>query len=134
MRLSFISMFLAVAIPLVAAEPEPLEIEVTHKVECDRKTKKGDRIDVHYSGTLTSGKKFDASYDRNDPLTFVVGRGDVIKGWDEGLLDMCEGEHRKLTVQPIYGYGMRSVGPIPANSILIFETELVKIHEEHGEL
>lgn len=52
----------------------------------------------------------------------------VIKGWDEGLLDMCVGEKRKLTIQPEAGYGSRNVGPIPANSVLIFETELVGIH------
>lgn len=55
MRLSFISMFMALAIPFVAAEPEPLDIEVTRKVECDRKSQKGDKIDVHYRGTLTDG-------------------------------------------------------------------------------
>jgi FK506-binding protein 2 len=83
---------------------------------------------VHSANTHfhPTGNKFDASYDRNQPLPFVLGRGDVIRGWDEGLLDMCPGEKRKLTIQPIYGYGMRSVGPIPAHSVLIFETELVK--------
>jgi FK506-binding protein 2 len=82
---------------------------------------------------MFSGKKFDASYDRSTPLTFVLGHGDVIKGWDEGLLDMCPGEKRRLTIQPIYGYGIRAVGPIPANSVLIFETELVKNHgQDHS--
>jgi FK506-binding protein 2 len=87
--------------------------------------------------TNLQGTKFDASYDRNQPLNFVVGRGDVIKGWDEGLLDMCAGDKRKLTIQPIYGYGMRAVGPIPANSILIFDVELVKNYghgDSHEEL
>ena len=79
------------------------------------------------------GKQFDASYDRNQPLTFVLGRGDVIKGWDEGLLDMCVGEKRKLVIQPVYGYGMRAVGPIPANSILNFDVELMGIHgQDHS--
>lgn len=72
--------------------------------------------------------EFDASYNRKQPLTFTVGRGMVIKGWDQGLLDMCEGEKRKLTIQPEWAYGSRNMGPIPANSVLIFETELVNIH------
>ncbi|CAK7219315.1 Peptidyl-prolyl cis-trans isomerase fpr2 [Sporothrix eucalyptigena] len=106
-----------------------LEIDVTLPVECDRRTKAGDKIDVHYRGTLQSnGNKFDASYDRGTPFSFVLGNGQVIKGWDQGLLDMCIGEKRTLTVPPEYGYGQRGIGPIPAGSTLIFETELVGIH------
>lgn len=60
-------------------------------------------------------------------MSFHVGKGQVIKGWDEGLLDMCVGEKRKLTIQPDWGYGSRGMGPIPANSVLIFETELMGI-------
>ena len=83
---------------------------------------------MHYRGTLTNGNKFDSSYDRGDPLNFTVGQGQVIKGWDEGLLGMKVGEKRKLTIQPGLAYGNRAVGGvIPANSILIFETELVRI-------
>ncbi|CAK7202475.1 Peptidyl-prolyl cis-trans isomerase fpr2 [Sporothrix eucalyptigena] len=92
-----------------------LEIDVTLPVECDRRTKAGDKIDVHYRGTLQSnGNKFDASYDRGTPFSFVLGNGQVIKG--------------TLTVPPEYGYGQRGIGPIPAGSTLIFETELVGIH------
>ena len=88
----------------------------------------GDKIEVHYRGTLESdGTEFDASYNRGTPLSFHVGKGQVIKGWDEGLLDMCIGEKRTLTVQPDAGYGSRAMGPIPANSVLIFETELMGI-------
>ncbi len=88
----------------------------------------GDNIDVHYNGTLINGTKFDSSYDRGSPLNFTVGQGQVIKGWDEGLLGMKVGEKRKLTIQPHLAYGNRAVGGvIPANSVLIFETELVKI-------
>jgi FK506-binding protein 2 len=77
---------------------------------------------------LTNGNKFDASYDRGEPLTFTAGQGQVIKGWDEGLLGMKVGEKRKLTIPPNLAYGDRAVGGvIPANSTLIFETELVKI-------
>jgi len=151
MRFSIVSILFALAFPLVHADdPKPLEIEYTHRVDCERKTVKNDRIDVHYRGTLTDGllslhfslfsmlkfrkgKQFDASYDRNEPLTFVLGRGDVIKGWDEGLLDMCVGEKRKLVIQPVYGYGMRAVGPIPANSILNFDVELMRVHgQDHS--
>jgi len=118
---------LASAASSVLAGPE-LEIEVTRAVECDRKTKKGDKIDVHYRGTLKKdGSEFDASYNRGTPLSFVVGKGSVIKGWDDGLLDMCIGEKRTLTIPPHLGYGDRGMGPIPAGSTLIFETELMGI-------
>ncbi|KAK4207773.1 PPIase fkr-5 [Rhypophila sp. PSN 637] len=107
---------------------EELKIDTTLEVECDRKTQKGDTINVHYLGTLLSnGQKFDASYDRGTPFSFRLGGGQVIKGWDEGLLDMCPGEKRTLTVPPSYGYGQRAIGPIPAGSTLVFETELVSI-------
>lgn len=71
--------------------------------------------------------EFDASYNRGQPLSFPVGSGRVIKGWDQGLLDMCPGEKRKLTIQPEWAYGSKGIGPIPGNSVLIFETELVGI-------
>ncbi|KIX07046.1 uncharacterized protein Z518_05023 [Rhinocladiella mackenziei CBS 650.93] len=106
-----------------------LEIDYqTPEIECTRKTVKGDKIDVHYRGTLLStGNEFDSSYSRGSPLNFELGAGRVIKGWDEGLLDMCIGEKRKLTIPPELGYGDRAVGPIPANSVLVFETELMGI-------
>ncbi|KAH8669531.1 hypothetical protein BGZ60DRAFT_430974 [Tricladium varicosporioides] len=109
---------------------ESVKIEVTRAVECERKSQKGDKISVHYRGTLQSdGKQFDASYDRGTPLDFVVGKGSVIKGsrWDDNLLDMCIGEKRTLTIPPEFGYGDRNMGPIPAGSTLIFETELMGI-------
>ncbi|KAF2856951.1 hypothetical protein T440DRAFT_383157 [Plenodomus tracheiphilus IPT5] len=105
-----------------------LKTEVITPAECSRKTKAGDKIKVHYRGTLVDGTEFDASYNRGDPLEFTVGQGQVIKGWDQGLLDMCPGEKRKLTIQPEWAYGTRGAGPIPANSVLIFESELVSIH------
>ncbi|KAI9797061.1 MAG: Peptidyl-prolyl cis-trans isomerase fpr2 [Piccolia ochrophora] len=105
-----------------------VQVEVLHAVECDRKTQKGDHIDVHYRGTLAAdGSEFDASYNRGQPLSFTVGNGQVIKGWDDNLLGMCIGEKRKLTIPPEFGYGERAMGPIPAGSTLIFETELVGI-------
>jgi FK506-binding protein 2 len=98
---------------------KPLNIEVTRAKECSRKSQRGDKVKVHYRGTLESdGSEFDASYNRNKPLDFTVGKGQVIKGWDEGLLDMCIGEARKLTIQPEYGYGARGIGPIPGNAVL----------------
>lgn len=81
---------------------------------------------MHYRGTLEKdGSEFDASYNRGTPLAFTVGKGQVIKGWDEGLQDMCVGDKRTLTIQPEYGYGDRAMGPIPAKAVLIFETELI---------
>ena len=96
-----------------------LKTEVLTAKDCTRKTKAGDTVHVHYRGTLESdGSEFDASYNRGDPLAFKVGTGQVIKGWDQGLLDMCPGEKRKLTIQPEWAYGSRGAGPIPANSVL----------------
>lgn len=98
---------------------EFLKTEVTTEASCTRKTKAGDKVDVHYRGTLEKdGSEFDASYNRGQPLSFSVGTGQVIKGWDQGLLDMCPGEKRKLTIQPDWGYGARGAGPIPANAVL----------------
>ncbi|KAB8290395.1 hypothetical protein EYC80_010828 [Monilinia laxa] len=127
MRLSTISL-LALASSVIAAE---VKIDVIKAVECERKSQKGDKIHVHYRGNLEEngkvGKEFDASYNRGQPLSFVVGRGSVIKGWDDNLIDMCIGEKRVLTIPPEFGYGDRAMGPIPAKSTLIFETELMGI-------
>ncbi|KAK4459585.1 hypothetical protein QBC42DRAFT_231494 [Cladorrhinum samala] len=108
-------------------ELEGLKIVVTQEGS-GPETKRGDKIDVHYKGTLTDGTKFDSSYDRRDPLNFTVGAGQVIKGWDEGLLGMKVGEKRTLTINPELAYGARGAGGvIPPNATLIFETELVSI-------
>ncbi|GKZ36946.1 peptidyl-prolyl cis-trans isomerase fpr2 [Aspergillus brasiliensis] len=105
-----------------------LGIEVTHPVECTRKTQTGDTVSMHYRGKLASdGSEFDASYNRGTPLKFKLGAGRVIKGWDQGLQDMCIGEKRTLTIPPELGYGDRGIGPIPGGATLIFETELVGI-------
>ncbi|KAF2835006.1 hypothetical protein M501DRAFT_903008, partial [Patellaria atrata CBS 101060] len=103
-------------------------IEVIYPVDCTRKTQRGDEISVHYRGTLESdGSEFDESYKRGSPFTFHLGEGEVIAGWDHGLLDMCIGEERKLTIPPEMGYGSQDMGSIPPDSTLIFETKLMGI-------
>ena len=85
----------------------------------------GDTLTVHYVGTLTDGKVFDSSLDRNTPFIFTLGVGQVIRGWDEGLAGMRVGGKRLLTIPPDYGYGGEGVGAIPPNSTLVFEVELL---------
>lgn len=86
-----------------------------------------DTVTVHYVGTLQNGTVFDSSRTRNQPFTFRVGAGQVIAGWDMGVPGMRVGGRRRLTVPPSLGYGNQANGPIPANSTLIFEIELLSI-------
>ena len=87
----------------------------------------GDVLTVHYVGTLTDGRVFDSSRDRNTPFDFTLGMDSVIRGWDEGLVGMRVGGKRMLVIPPSYGYGAQGVGTIPANSTLIFEVELLNV-------
>ena len=91
----------------------------------------GQTVVVHYTGRLTNGVKFDSSVDRGIPFEFIIGIGQVIKGWDEGVLSMQRGGMRRLTIPPELAYGDREVGDglIPANSTLIFEVELLDFHD-----
>ena len=89
---------------------------------------KGKNVTVHYTGYLTDGIKFDSSLDRMESFSVILGVGQVIKGWDEGLVGMREGGKRKLTIPPEMAYGAQEIaGIIPAYSVLVFEVELLKV-------
>jgi peptidylprolyl isomerase len=90
--------------------------------------KPGQVVSVHYTGWLVNGRKFDSSLDRGTPFQFTLGKGEVIKGWDEGVATMKVGGKRKLIIPPAMGYGPRGAGGvIPPDAILIFEVELLGV-------
>ena len=89
--------------------------------------KKNDQLEIHYTGTFCNGKVFDSSISKGKPFTFTLGIGQVIKGWDQGLVGVQKGGKYRLTIPPNLAYGDRGIGPIPANSTLIFEVEVLKI-------
>ena len=120
--------FAVLVLAMSASRVEYLEVEdIT--VGVGQAAQSGDTIFVHYTGWLASGKKFDSSRDRGTPFSFRLGSGQVIQGWDRGLIGMQVGGVRRLTIPPDQGYGNRDVGGglIPPNSTLIFEVELLSI-------
>jgi peptidylprolyl isomerase len=134
----FTAIWAALGEPSVMAEGKKDEKAVTTasglkyvelKVGDGAEAKEGSKVMVHYTGTLESGKKFDSSVDRGQPFgPITLGKGMVIKGWDEGLQGMKVGGKRKLIIPPKLGYGERGAGDvIPANATLIFEVELLKV-------
>lgn len=136
-----VCLFLSVAalslctLTVTGAEKKKLQIGVKKRVEnCPIKSRKGDVLNMHYTGKLEDGTEFDSSIPRDRPFTFTLGTGQVIKGWDQGLLGMCEGEKRKLVIPADLGYGDRGAPPkIPGGATLIFEVELLSI-ERRSEL
>jgi len=124
-----------VMVGAVLADPEVkdsgLKVEYVSKPDtCDRIARNGDMLSMHYTGTLEDGKKFDSSYDRSEPFKFQIGVGQVIKGWEEGVLGMCVGEKRRLIVPPALGYGDQGAGDIiPGGATLFFDVELISTEE-----
>ncbi|XP_077996555.1 peptidyl-prolyl cis-trans isomerase FKBP2-like [Glandiceps talaboti] len=111
------------------ADKKKLQIGVKKRVEnCTTKSRKGDTLHMHYTGKLEDGTEFDSSIPRGEPFVFTLGSGQVIKGWDQGLIGMCEGEKRKLVIPSELGYGDNGAPPkIPGGATLVFEVELIKI-------
>merc|ERR1719367_1917224 len=107
-----------------------LQVEVTKEVKCKEthKAVNGDKVTVHYGGFLQDGKKFDSSFDRQQPFTFTIGVGQVIPGWDQGLLGVCKGEERHLVVPSSLAYGDRGAGDvIPPDATLLFDIVVVDV-------
>ncbi|HEX6368233.1 MAG TPA: FKBP-type peptidyl-prolyl cis-trans isomerase [Longimicrobium sp.] len=92
-----------------------------------REARAGDTVFVHYTGTLQNGSKFDSSRASGQPLQFSLGAGQVIRGWDEGVAGMKVGGRRTLVIPPDLAYGTRGIGPIPPNSTLVFDVELMDV-------
>ena len=120
-------MFAALVAFLFAGTAQAAGLKVEDiKIGTGQEAATGMTVEVHYTGWLTNGDKFDSSLDRGRPFSFGLGLRQVIKGWDQGVVGMKEGGKRRLTIPPELGYGSREMGPIPANSTLIFEVELLK--------
>lgn len=97
------------------------------KIGVGEEVKEGDVVSVHYVGTLQNGQEFDNSKKRGAPFEFKVGGGQVIKGWEEGLVGMKEGGQRILVIPPEKAYGKNGIGPIPGDATLVFAIELLEI-------
>ncbi|CAK0808719.1 unnamed protein product [Prorocentrum cordatum] len=119
--------------PPGAAPPGADDLEVVTLSPGDGKTfpKAGDKLTMHYTGTLASnGQKFDSSRDRNEPFSFTIGVGMVIPGWDVGVMRMSLGERAELRIPAAMGYGQRGAGDaIPPNADLVFDVELLRINQ-----
>ena len=103
-----------------------VEIEFQSEGQGGAKPQPGTKVSVHYTGSLTDGTVFDSSVSRGQPIEFTLGVGQVIKGWDQGIAQLCKGQKAKLTIPPELGYGAQGAGGvIPPNATLIFEVELV---------
>ncbi|XP_052503171.1 peptidyl-prolyl cis-trans isomerase FKBP2-like [Budorcas taxicolor] len=101
---------------------------------CPIKSQKGDILQLHYMGKLEDGTEFDSSLPQNQPFVFSLGTGQVTEGWDQGLLEMCEGEMQKLVIPSELGYGERGApAKIPGGATLVFKVGLLKI-KQHSEL
>ncbi len=111
--------------PTAITTPSGLKYVVVEKGSGTDTPAPGSMVKAHYTGKLLDGKKFDSSYDRGEPISFPVGQGRVIKGWDEAFLGMKKGEKRTLIIPSDLGYGPSGRGPIPANATMVFDVELV---------
>ncbi|XP_071161512.1 peptidyl-prolyl cis-trans isomerase FKBP2-like [Mytilus edulis] len=138
MKISWVVNGLLVLLMVVQAwageeeKKKKLQIGVKKRVDnCTVKSRKGDTLHMHYTGKLEDGTEFDSSIPRKEPFVFTLGAGQVIKGWDQGLLGMCVGEKRKLVIPSDMGYGDRGAPPkIPGGATLIFEVELLDIKRQ----
>jgi len=122
-----------VTVSLAEVEERPSGLKIEHILKpesCDKQAENGQMLTMHYTGTLEDGTKFDSSLDRNEPFKFQIGVGQVIKGWEEGVLGMCVGEKRKLIVPPEMGYGDQGAGEIiPGGATLHFDIELLETED-----
>jgi len=119
------------------ADVEELKIDlITKPIQCKQGATIGSHIVMHYSGyLLESNKEFDSSYKRGEPFDFTLGRGQVIQGWEKGVLGMCPGDKRKLTIPSALGYGSQGIpGVIPPSSALVFDIELMTIRDGSAQL
>jgi len=133
---SFLFLVVAALVALVSANELKIDTTFLPSV-CERKVANGDNLAMHYTGSIddssatgVKGKVFDSSRNRGQPFDFVIGRGQVIQGWEKGLLGMCVGEKRTLTIPPEMGYGERGAGnDIPGGATLKFDVECVGIDD-----